>query len=194
MYEGLDDAELLLLSGRHADAFGELYRRHAEGLLRFFARRTLDPEASAELTAETFAQAFGSRARFKDRGEGGAGWLYGIARHQLGRFFRRGRVDADARRRLGVPQRAISDDDYDRIEEMIDFERIRRSVSQAFSLLSQEQREAVTLRVIEGRPYPEVATLLSCTEQAARARVSRGLKRLPGLLEKEAAGAQAGGR
>lgn len=77
---------------------------------------------------------------------------------------------------------------------MIDFERIRRSVSQAFSLLSQEQREAVNLRVIEGRPYPEVATMLSCTEEAARARVSRGLKRLPGLLEREAARAEAGGR
>ena len=41
----------------------------------------------------------------------------------------------------------------------------------------------MTLRVVEGRSYAEVAEALVCTEQAARARVSRGLKRLSGLLE-----------
>jgi hypothetical protein len=52
------DSELLLASREDPDAFAQLYRRHAEDLLRYFARRTLDPEAAAELTAETFAQAF----------------------------------------------------------------------------------------------------------------------------------------
>ncbi len=43
------DTELLLESRDDADAFGVLYRRHAQEILRFFARRTLDPEAAAEL-------------------------------------------------------------------------------------------------------------------------------------------------
>ena len=51
--------------------------------------------------------------------------------------------------------------------------------------LSHDQREAMTLRVIEGRPYEEIARTLSCTEQAARARVSRGLRRLTRLLDAE---------
>ena len=45
------DTELLLASRADPVAFVELYRRHAEDLLRYFARRTLDPEAAAELTA-----------------------------------------------------------------------------------------------------------------------------------------------
>ncbi len=57
------DAQLLLASRTDPEAFTALYRRHAEALLRFFARRTLDPEAAAELTAETFAQAFASKIR-----------------------------------------------------------------------------------------------------------------------------------
>jgi carbamoyl-phosphate synthase large subunit len=52
------DTELLLASRADPATFVELYRRHAEDLLRYFARRTLDPEAAAELTAETFAEAF----------------------------------------------------------------------------------------------------------------------------------------
>ena len=182
MYEEIADGELLLLSREEPDAFGALYERHAEGLLGYFARRTFDPEAAAELVAETFAEAFASRRRFRDRGSGAAGWLYGIARHQLGRYFRRGSVDSRARRKLGLPEREISAEDYERIEELVDFEEVGRAIAEAFTLLSDEQREAMTLRVVEGRPYSEVAELLRCSEETARARVSRGLKRLKRLL------------
>lgn len=173
----------MVLSREDPDAFGRFYERHAEDLLRYFARRTLDPEAAAELTAETFAEAFASRHRFRERGGGGAPWLYGIAKHELSRFFRSGAVEARARQRLGLPEREVSDEDYERIEELIDFERVGRAIGQALSVLSAEQREAMTLRVIEQRPYVEVAQMLACSEQTARARVSRGLKRLASLLE-----------
>ena len=183
MDDRLDDGALLVLSREDPDAFGTFYERHAEDLLRFFARRTLDPDAAAELTAETFAEAFASRHRYRERGVGASPWLYGIAKHKLSRFFREGAVDQRARRRLGLPARGISDTDYERIEELIDFERVGRAIADALATLSAEQREAMTLRVIEQRPYSEVAEMLACTEQTARARVSRGLKRLASLLE-----------
>jgi RNA polymerase sigma-70 factor (ECF subfamily) len=179
----LDDGALLVLSREDPDAFGAFYERHAEDLLRFFARRTLDPDAAAELTAETFAEAFASRHRYRERGVGAGPWLYGIAKHKLSRFFRDGAVDQRARRRLGLPEREVSSADYERIEELIDFERVGRAIADALTTLSAEQREAMTLRVIEQRPYAEVAQMLACTEQTARARVSRGLKRLASLLE-----------
>src|SRR5207237_10827601 len=103
--DGVDqrsDAALLLASRDDPAAFVELYRRHAEDLLRYFARRTLDPEAAAELTAETFAEAYASRRNYRDTGTNGVAWLYGIARHQLGRFFRTGSIDAAARKRIGL--------------------------------------------------------------------------------------------
>jgi len=184
-YEGLADPELLVLSKRSPEAFGIFYERHAEALLRFFARRTLDPESAAELTAETFAQAFRSRHRFTDQGRGGAGWLYGVARHELSHFYRRGAVDRRARRKLGMPEREVSDDDYERIEEMIDLAEVRRSVASSFDSLPAGQREAVELRVLEDRSYEEVARELHCSEGTARARVSRGLRKLSTLLESE---------
>ncbi|HYX80604.1 MAG TPA: sigma-70 family RNA polymerase sigma factor [Actinomycetota bacterium] len=182
-YEDWGDAELVVLSRDEPEAFGVVFERYAEDLLRYFAKRTLDPEAAAELVAETFAEAFASRRRFRDRGLGAVGWLYGIGRHQLGRFFRTGAVDARARRRLGMPEREVSAEDYERIEELIDFEEVGRAIGQAFAFLSEEQREALTLRVVEGRSYREVAEELRCTEETARARVSRGLKRLARSLE-----------
>jgi hypothetical protein len=66
---------------------------------------------------KTFAEAISSRRRYRDEGVDGVGWLYGISKHLLSRYFRAGAVEARARRRLGMPERTVSDDDYDRIEE-----------------------------------------------------------------------------
>lgn len=178
MRQDLDDVELILRSTREPELFGVLFERHAEPMLAFFARRTLDAEAAAELVAETFAEAFSSRGRFRNVGVDGAGWLYGIGRNLLSRYFRSGAVDARARRRLGMPERTVGDDDYERIEELIDFERVRAEVRDALAGLPDDQREAVTLRVVDGLAYTSVAQALGCTEPTARARVSRGLRRI----------------
>jgi RNA polymerase sigma factor (sigma-70 family) len=183
MREGPSDVELIARSWSEPEAFGLVYERHAHELLRYFARRTFDPEAAADLLAETFAQAFASRRRFRDQGLGVTGWLYGIARHQLSRFVRQGAVDARARKRLGMPRREVSVEDYDRIEELIDFASVGRTVERAFGALSDDQREALTLRVVQARPYSEVAEMLGCSPETARARVSRGLKRLASEIE-----------
>jgi len=181
--EGRTDAELLVASEEEPEVFTELYRRHAEDLLRYFARRTLDPESAAELTAETFAQAFASRASFTDQGVNGVAWLYGVARHQLGRFFRTGRVDREARAKLGMPERGLAPDDYERIEDLVDFSPIHEALVDALATLKEDQREAMRLRVIDGLPYAEVAGRLACTEESARQRVSRGLRTLALMLQ-----------
>lgn len=183
MEDQRSDSELLTVSATEPGAFAVLYRRHAEDLLRYFARRTLDPEAAAELTAETFAQAFASRTTYRDTGANGVAWIYGVARHQLGRFFRSGRVDRAARRRLGMPERELPLDDYERIEELVDFAPIRDAIGEALGTLREDHREALKFRVIEQLSYPEVARRLACSEENARQRVSRGLRRLALVLQ-----------
>jgi RNA polymerase sigma-70 factor (ECF subfamily) len=82
-----------------------------------------------------------------------------------------------------MPERTVDDVDYDRIEELIDFERVGEALVEAMNTLPEEQREALRLRVIDGRSYGEVAAELGCTEPTARMRVSRGLRRIASLLE-----------
>jgi RNA polymerase sigma factor (sigma-70 family) len=110
-------------------------------------------------------------------------WLYGVARHQLGRFFRSGRVDRAARRRLGMPERELPPTDYERIEDLVDFAPIRGAITEAMESLREEQRDALQYRVIDQLSYPEVARRLSCTEDNARQRVSRSLRRLGVVLQ-----------
>jgi RNA polymerase sigma-70 factor (ECF subfamily) len=188
VHTDLDDVGLIVRSRHEPEVFGVLFERHAEPMLAFFARRTLDAESAAELVAETFAEAFASRARFRDQGADGAAWLYGIGRHLLSRYFRTGAVDARARRRLGMPERSVGESDYERIEELIDFEELGDRIRVALAALPEGQRAAVTLRVIEGRTYRDTAEALGCTETVARARVSRGLRRIASDIEAEREG------
>jgi RNA polymerase sigma factor (sigma-70 family) len=164
-------------------AFSALYEEQAEAIVAFFARRTFDPEAAADLTAETFAEAFAIRGKYRERGNGAASWLFGIAQHKLYRFYRSGRIEVRARERLAMPTTVdLSDSDYERIEELIDFEARSDQVRGAMARLSVVEREALRARVIESQPYREVASHLGCSEQAARVRVARGLRHLEGLL------------
>jgi RNA polymerase sigma-70 factor (ECF subfamily) len=165
------------------DAFVACYREHAPSLLAFFFRRTLDAEVAADLTAETFAAAPEARLRFRDRGDGPAPWLFGIARNKLSRYDRTSRVERAARDRIGLPERELlSTDDLIRIEELADFAPTGAAVRRALATLSDDDQRVLRLRVVEARPYREIAALLDCTEQAARVRVARGLQRLNGHL------------
>jgi len=150
------DEDLLVASGGRPAQFVTFYDHQMPGLLAFFARRTLDGQVAADLTAETLADAYASRLRFKDRGPGSASaWLYTIASRKLSRYHRRRRVDDEARRRLGLQRLELTDDDIERVEALIDFEQVGRAVAAAFGELRPDQREALRLRVIEGRPYQE---------------------------------------
>ena len=97
------DAELLVAARSDAGAFRELYERYAERVYGYHLRRSQDPHAAHDLTAETFAQAWLSRARFRDEARGSAGpWLFGIARHVLLVSVRQRRLERSACERLGV--------------------------------------------------------------------------------------------
>ena len=74
---------------------------------------------AADLTAETFAQAFAARKRFRNPGPGSAtAWLYTIGRRQLNRFVRRQRVESQWRERLGMESLTVAPDALERAEEL----------------------------------------------------------------------------
>ncbi len=164
--------------------FDELYRRESEGVLVFFARRTLDPEVALDLTAETFAQAYlgWSGLRGSSREERQA-WLYTIARRGLSRYQRRGRVERRAIRRLGIQTPVAHEDDLALIDERAGIAQLRAALSGELVRLSVDQRRALELRIVQQRSYAEVASDLGISELAARARVSRGLRALGRALE-----------
>jgi RNA polymerase sigma-70 factor (ECF subfamily) len=177
------DGQLLVEARREPEAFAAFYDRNLAIMLGFFYRRTACPHTSAELTAETFAGALAGLARFDPTRGTGRSWLFGIARNLYKQWLRRGRLQRRSRRRLGMADIAIVEDDLGRIEALVDLQRRRPLLSKALDDLPPKLRDAVLLRVGDDLPYPEVARRLGCTENNARVRVARGLNRLNILLE-----------
>ena len=58
-----------------------------------------------------------------------------------------------------------------------DLEELRR--------VSPKARAALFLHTIEGRPFPEIASMLGCSQVSARVAASRGRRQLEELLERE---------
>lgn len=161
-----------------------LYELHAEHVLRFLMRRTFDAQVSIDLVGETFAVAFEQRGKF--RGSTNAesrSWVFGIAANLLNDFFRSGQTEQRAMARLGVERVEVDPPEIERIEQLAETLEMRMAVADALAELNDEHREAVRLRVVDELPYPEVAAQMDVTEQVARARVSRGLKKLRTKLE-----------
>jgi RNA polymerase sigma factor (sigma-70 family) len=166
-----------LLSGG-PEAFGLFYLRHEAYVLRFFIRRVKGLDAAADLCAETFARALEHRRSFDPgRGEGRA-WLFGIARHVLAESVAKGRVLDETRVRLELEPLTIDDGSLERLSELAD-----DIAMQALRELPGEQREAVSARVLEDRPYSELAVTLECSESVVRQRVSRGLRAIRDRLD-----------
>jgi len=164
--------EDLLASGEPA-AFGLFYKRRVRDVLGYMMRRTGDPEAAADLTAETFAAAIVARRRFRPDGAPAGAWLFSIARRKLVDYQRRGYADDRARLRLGMERRAPTEDD----------EALIRVLGDEITLswlgdLPQDQRVAIQARVLDERSYPDIAGELGTSEAAVRMRVSRGLAAL----------------
>ena len=176
----VSDAELIRLSDEDGEAFGLLYDRHVESIFAWCRARAGD--AAADMTAEVFARAWLHRRRFRDEANGSAGpWLFGIAGNLYRDWVRRRRVETSARRRLGLPELA-EDLDLERVDERLS---LRPDALEALASLGPADRDALELRVVEDRPYAEVASQLDCTPQAARLRVSRALRRLQMNLKED---------
>jgi RNA polymerase sigma factor (sigma-70 family) len=175
-----NDANLLVAARVDPDAFRELYVRYADRICGYFERRTNDADAAHDLTAETFAQAWLVRARFRDEADGSAApWLFGIARNVLLMSVRRGRLERSASERLGLLERldapagaagALPDEHWaDGADELL-------------GALPASQREAIRLRVLQDLDYDQVAIRLGTSTPAARVRVHRGLAALRARL------------
>lgn len=176
------DVQLLAATAREPEAFGVFYRRHVGWVLRVAARRTGSPEHAADLTAETFAAALLARERYRPEAGAANNWLFGILLKKLADFERRGAVERRARQRLELETPYLSAERFDQLLAESD----ESDLVALLERLPPDQRQAVRRRVIEERPYAEVAESLGISEASARKRVSRGLAALRIELKREA--------
>jgi RNA polymerase sigma-70 factor (ECF subfamily) len=147
---------LLAATAEDPEAFGVLYERYEDPVLRFFLRRGATAELAADLAGETFAAALLSADRFRGDGYAAIAWIYGIARHILAQSRNRGVIEDRARRKLDMAPVQLTDEVLSGIEEL---------------------RGGEVLDFGE-KTYPKIADTLRCSEMVLGRRVGHGLRNL----------------
>jgi RNA polymerase sigma factor (sigma-70 family) len=177
-----DDVDLLAaIADGDGSAFSVFYRRHLSSVLAYLVGQTRDPETAADLAAEVFAAVLLAARRYRAERDTALPWLLGIARRKLLESYRRGRVESEARRRMGLEPVLFDDVDLRRVERLASAG--QSHVEQLFASLPDHERDVIAAHVLQEQGYREIASRLDCSEMVVRKRVSRGLARLRTRLE-----------
>lgn len=175
----IDPAIALRRSVESPETFAVFYDEYFSDVLTYIARRVVEAEVALDLAAESFAQAYLSRSRFRGtERQQAAAWIYRIAQRQVSRYLKRGRLERRALSKLGIDVPDLDEEQRLRIEEMAGLEGWRAVLRVELSALPEKQHQALLLRIVDELPYAEIAKRLQISEEAARLRVSRGLRRL----------------
>jgi RNA polymerase sigma-70 factor (ECF subfamily) len=176
--------ELLTQAAVDIDALERLYRQCAPDILRWMRARVADADVARDLMAETFAQVVCSVERYRGRDDAAAAaWLWAIARNLLRRYYRRQRVEAASRHRLGmlVPPEADTPEEWAKLDLAVG-----DRLHEALNDLPTRVREGVWLRIVDELSYSEIADRQGGSVLAARQRVSRGMRHLATSMEASA--------
>jgi RNA polymerase sigma factor (sigma-70 family) len=155
--------------------FEELYEQHAGALFSFIAYRTGDRALAEDVLADAFERALRARRRFDPRRGSEKTWIYAIALNCLRDHARREVVEERALERVAVTPGAPAPFSAE-IED-------RDELSHALGALSDEEREAISLRFGADMTVPEMAKLLEEPLTTVEGRVYRALRKLREELE-----------
>lgn len=173
------------LKAGDADAFDTFVTRYTADIYALLFRLTQDAEEARDLTQETFLRALKAVKNFRGDADLKT-WLYRIAinesRNRFRWWKRRNRsatvsLDAeDAFAETSLHEKISGNSDNPEMETL---RRERQTaLRQALNDLSENFREAIILRDIEGLSYEEVAAALETNVGTIKSRIARGREEL----------------
>jgi RNA polymerase sigma-70 factor (ECF subfamily) len=177
-----DPDTLLVERARTGDvrAFEMLVVRYRRRIERLIGRMTRDDALIQDLAQETFLRAWRALPQF--RGESAFyTWLYRIAVNTARKSLAEARRDpvlteseltpvGDEDETFRPESEPINDDTP---EGLLATRQIAAAVNAAVDRLSEDLRQAVVLREIEGLSYEEIAEIMNCPVGTVRSRIFR---------------------
>jgi RNA polymerase sigma-70 factor, ECF subfamily len=165
-----------------ADAFGQLFDHYHEPIYRFVASRVYRPTDAEDLTQTVFVKALEALPRYEARGVPFGGWLFRLARNAVIDFVRtrHDHVELDAIGQRSAP--GAQPDELILIRDEID------AVGVALAALTDEQRDAISLRFFSGLSAREAAEAMGKQEGTIRGLQFRAIAALRRQLGVEVLG------
>lgn len=170
-YRRDDDRTLLVAAQGDSEHFGGLYEKYYRSVCDYFYHRLSGDRAAAEdLAQETFVRAFSHLDRFRQANASYLTYLLRIAHNLLVNHYR------DSR-----PAAALEDGDMGE-EQGLDEHLDRAKLWDSLRLLGATERQIIAMKYQQGLSVKEIADLLHTSENAVKLHLSRGRKKLGGVL------------
>lgn len=151
-------------------AFSELVRRHQKALLRMVMRFTHDLEIAEEVVQDSFIKAYEKIAGFEGRSSFKS-WLYQIAINTAKNTIRSGREQNMGIDNLEVSVQASQEGNLVRRD-------IAKFLQEQIDELPMRQKTAVVLRIYEDLSFQEIAQMMDCPYDTAKANFRHGLLKI----------------
>jgi RNA polymerase sigma factor (sigma-70 family) len=176
------DRELLVASRLESEAFEELYRRYVGATIRFAARRADRPSDVVDLVAALWLEVVASLDRYEPHHGDALPWILGIAANLCAAERRRRAREHEVLRRLGG-RRALDEDDYERLEGVIDAAEVAPALRRGLRELPPSERAVAELIFLDGLTPSEAADALGIRSPAVRMRLARARRKLRVVAE-----------
>jgi RNA polymerase sigma-70 factor (ECF subfamily) len=161
---------------RDAEAFGELYNRYFERIYRYLRLKVGNPTDAEDVTAVVFLSAWRGIERFSPKHEASfAGWLFRLAHNALIDRYRRERSTVSLEEAL---DESTAEDVTLSPEAALEWRMTLAELQRALWALTEEQREVVILRFVEGLSAREVGDIMGKQEGTVRGMQFRALEAL----------------
>lgn len=158
------------------EASGELYKLHHPAIFRYLSFRTGDRQAAEDLTGEVFLKMVQALPGFTGGQAAFRAWLFQIARNLSIDHLRRNKARPTAPLDLEYPSPAP--DPAQSLELQFD----ESALNSALWKLTDDQKDVILMRFIEGMPLAETARVLHKSEDAIKGLQRRALLALRDAL------------
>jgi RNA polymerase sigma-70 factor (ECF subfamily) len=173
----LSDSELVSKARNNADAFTVLYQRYVTRVYRYFLSHVADAADAEDLTSKTFIAVLQGLNGFNGKSNFST-WLFGIASHKLLDHFRSRpliqSLESQPEDGLITDSNALSLEVELQLEEVL----------AALKLIGGDRAQVIALRVFADLSVAETAAVMSRSEDAVYALMSRAVRDLRQLLVK----------
>ena len=162
-----------------AEAFGQLYDHYHPSVYRFVYWRTRSTTLAEDLTSETFLRALRNMAGFRWQGKDFGAWLMTIARNLCTDHFKAGRTRLELTTEDMSAHDAASEEGP---EDAVLTGLTHEVLLDGLRRLSDEQRDCLIMRFLQGLSIAETAAVLGRSEGAVKQLQLRGVRNLATLL------------
>jgi RNA polymerase sigma-70 factor (ECF subfamily) len=152
------------------------FRQHRQSVYRYLRRRTSDHYEAEELTQRVFVDAAVALSKDDFQPDSMLAWLYTVAERR--------RVD-ELRRRSNAAETVRQFAQLGGSRPPHYGTAVAETLRSAIAGLPVDQRSVVVMKLLEGRTFAEIASVMGATEGACKMRLSRALKALRARLDEE---------